>query len=110
MRLENVTQEIEPSFLSTQYVADDDALDEVVTRVDEHYRRLRTSSDKEIRQFGLDKEEYFAWKLTDYHGGERFDEPLCAAVSAVLGYSADEVKDLAQEGYRQFTLYYGEEQ
>lgn len=116
MRLENVTQEIEPSFLSTQSVvrtrAANDSLDEMITRVDNHYRRLRTkpSADREMRRFGLDENEYFAWRLTDYHGGERFDEPLCAAAGEVLGYSTEEVKDLAQEAYRRFTLHYGEEQ
>lgn len=117
MRLENLTQrtETELPYLLIQRVSADspvnDSIDDLTKRVAGEYETLqRPSSDRQMRKFGMDRNEYCAWKLTDYFGGDRFDEHLCEATGRVLGASADEVKDLAREAYRRFSLHYGEEQ
>jgi len=105
MRLENTTAH-------SIHNIPDLSLDDMAERMSERYQRLqsKTSSGKQMRRFGIDRDEYFAWKLTGYCGGDRFDESRCEAVSSVLGYSTSEVQDLAREAYRIFSLYYGEEQ
>ncbi len=87
------------------------ALDEQTTRIANQYENLLNNpvSGRKMRRFGMESDEYFAWKLTDYQGGNHFDTSRCEAVSRVLDYSRTEVQDLAREAYRKLSLYYGEE-
>lgn len=95
----------------TGKAASNDFFYDLTHRTVRQYQKLQnSSSDTKMNNFEMERDEFFAWKLTGYFGGNRFDENACAATAQVLGYYTEDVKDLAQEAYRKFTVHYGEEQ